>query len=195
MTSAGIVHYTIIVDKPEQITAPRYLLSPRRWCRALLDLEPSSATTSVYIDSKFSESVYELYTKTCTTWGGEYLNYTGTTPKFLRDSTWWPIARADNSRTVISRWPSSDVETCALWLMDPLVDPISGLTIDQPQSREYTTTRERLRVWAELDLEEQVFGENRREVYEVVRLCQKVLGLPKHEFEYRLERLLREDQL
>ena len=194
MTSAGIVHYTIIVDRPEQ-TAPRYLLSPRRWCRALLDLEPSSSTTSVLIDSEFSESVYELYTKTCTTWGGEYLNYTGTTPKFLRDSTWWPIARVDNSRTVISRWPSEDVETCALWLSNPSVDPISGLTIDSVPSRLYTSTLERLRVWARLDLESQVFGENRREVYEAVRLCQRVLGLPNLELEYRLERLAREDQL
>jgi len=192
------VPVTVIVDKPKFHTVGN-LLSPRHYCRRIVDMEPSVASTSVLIDSPFSETVYELYTKTCNTWGSEYLSYTGTTPKFLRDSTWWPIARRDNSRTVIGSsscvWPSTSVETCVAWLTDPSVDPISGLTIGGTwESRSTQTFSERLKCWAGLDLD-RVLGENRREVYEVVRLCQKVLGLPTRELEYRLERLSREDQL
>ena len=192
------VPVTVIVDKPKFHTVAN-LLSPRHYCRRIIDMEPSVASTSVLIDSAFSETVYELYTKTCTTWGGEYLSYTGATPKFLRDSTWWPIARVDNSRTVIGSsrwvWPCMHVETCVAWLMDPSVDPISALPIGAGwRSRATQTLRERLMGWTQLDLD-RVLGENRREVCEVVRLCQRVLGLPTHELEYRLERLSREDQL
>jgi len=131
--------------------------------------------------------------------GADYIGYTGDTPKFLRETTWWPVARSDTSRTVIGSsswvWPSRSVETCVAWLIDPSVDPISGLTIaPQWRRRDSASILERLRAWAELD-STRVLGENRREVFEVVRLCQRVLGLPTHEFEYRLERLSREDQL
>ena len=192
------VPVTVVVDNPRSSTLHN-ILSPRLLCRSLLDVACSTDTISVCIDSDFSETVYELYTKTCTTWGSDYLNYTGTTPKFLRDSTWWPVARLDTSRTVIGSsawvWPSGDVETCALWLTNPSVDPVSQLPIaPQWQSGTSASILERLRVWASLDLN-RVLGENRREVCEVVRLCQRVLGLPKSEFEYRLERLAREDQL
>ena len=117
----------------------------------------------------------------------------------MRNSTWWPIARRDNSRTIIGSstwvWPCTSVETCVAWLVNPHIDPISALPIGSKWESPLTQTlRERLRVWAGLDLD-RVLGEHRREVCEVVRLCQKVLGLPSHELEYRLERLLREDQL
>ena len=189
---------TVIVDKPTFSTGGN-LLSPRQYCRRIIDMEPSVASTSVLIDSDFSETVYELYSKTCVTWGGEYLYYTGGMPKFLRNSTWWPIARRDNSRTIIGSrrwvWPCNNVETCVAWLINPDIDPISELPVGGGwDSRTIQTLRERLTVWAGLDLD-RVLGENRREVYEVVRLCQRVLGLPSHELEYRLERLLREDQL
>ena len=189
---------TVIVDKPKFSTHAN-LLSPRQYCRRIIDMEPSVASTSVLIDSDFSETVYELYTKTCTTWGGEYLYYTGTTPKFLRNSTWWPIARRDNSRIIIGSrcwvWPCNSVETCVAWLNNTSIDPISALPIGSKWESPLTQTlRERLKVWAGLDLD-RVLGEHRREVYEVVRLCQRVLGLPIREFEYRLERLSREDQL
>lgn len=192
------VPVTVIVDKPKFSTLNN-ILSPRLLCRSLLDVAPGTDTISVCIDSDFSETVYELYTKTCTTWGSDYLSYTGTTPKFLRESTWWPVARLDTSRTVIGSslwvWPSTSVETCVTWLTNPSVDPVSELPIaPQWQRRTSASILERLRVWASLDLN-RVLGENRREVCEVVRLCQRVLGLPTHEFEYRLERLAREDQL
>jgi len=192
------VPVTIVVDKPK-FSTNHNILSPRLLCRAMLDLEPSTDTISVWINSDFSEAVYELYTKTCTTMGADYIGYTGTTPKFLRETTWWPVARSDTSRTVIGSsswvWPSRSVETCVAWLIDPSVDPISGLTIaPQWRRRDSASILERLKVWAALDLR-RVLGENRREVCEVVRLCQRVLGLPTHEFEYRLERLSREDQL
>ena len=188
----------IVVDKPKFADTSR-ILSPRLLCRAMLDMQSSTDTISVLIDSAFSESVYELYTKTCTSMGADYIGYTGTTPKFLRETTWWPVARLDTSSTVIGSsswvWPSRSVETCVAWLIDPSVDPISGLTIaPQWRRRDSASILERLRVWANLDLR-RVLGENRREVCEVVRLCQRVLGLPTHEFEYRLERLSREDQL
>ena len=186
----------IVVDKPLDSSL---ILSPRVLCRSMLDMESSTDTISVLIDSAFSESVYELYTKTCTTWGADYLSYTGTTPKFLRETTWWPVLRLDTSRTVIGSsswvWPSTNVEECVQWLTNPLIDPISGIAIAaQWQKRGTAVTLDKLKVWAALDLT-RVLGENRREVCEVVRLCQRVLGLPTHEFEYRLERLLREDQL
>lgn len=192
------VPVTIVVDKPK-FSTNHNILSPRLLCRRLLDLDSSTDTISVWINSDFSETVYELYTKTCTTWGADYLSYTGTTPKFLRETTWWPIGRLDTSTTVIGGsswvWPSRSVEECALWLTNPSVDPISGIAIaPQWQSRDSASILERLRKWAVLDLT-RVLGENRREVCEVVRLCQRVLGLPTHEFEYRLERLSREDQL
>lgn len=205
--SGHIIHYkdrsltlgvpvNTVVDVPRQHTS-NTILSPRTLCRSLLDIEPSTPTTSVLIDGDFSETVYELYTKTCTTMGADYLNYTGTTPKFLRDSTWWPVERLDSSRTVIGSnswvWPSTSVETCALWLLDPSVDPISGLKIGAPWSNP-TTLRllSGVKVWAELDLM-RVLGESRREVCEVVRLCQRVCALPIVELEYRLERHSRED--
>lgn len=205
--SGHIIHYkdrsltlgvpvNTVVDVPRQHTS-NTILSPRTLCRSLLDIEPSTPTTSVLIDGDFSETVYELYTKTCTTMGADYLNYTGTTPKFLRDSTWWPVERLDSSRTVIGSnswvWPSTSVETCALWLLDPSVDPISGLKIGAPWSNP-TTLRllSAVKVWAELDLM-RVLGESRREVCEVVRLCQRVCALPIVELEYRLERHSRED--
>lgn len=191
------VPVTIVVDKPKFSTIHN-ILSPRLLCRRLLDLEPSTDTISVCINSDFSETVYELYTKTCTTWGSDYLSYTGTTPKFLRETTWWPVGRLDTSRTVIGSsswvWPARSVETCVDWLVNPSVDPISGLRIDSNPSAEFNRTLENLRVWALLDLT-RVLGENRREVCEVVRLCQRVIGLPTAELEYRLERLSREDQL
>ena len=205
--SGHIIHYkdrsltlgvpvNIVVDKPQQHTS-NTILSPRTLCRSLLDIEPSTPTTSVLIDGDFSETVYELYTKTCTTMGADYLNYTGTTPKFLRDSTWWPVERLDSSRTVIGSnswvWPSTSVETCALWLLDPSVDPISGLKIGAPWSNPTTLwLLSAVKVWAELDLM-RVLGESRREVCEVVRLCQRVCALPIVELEYRLERHSRED--
>ena len=192
------VPVTIVVDKPK-FSTNHNILSPRLLCRSILDMEASTDTVSVWINSDFSETVYELYTKTCTTWGADYLSYTGDTPKFLRETTWWPVARSDTSTTVIGSsswvWPSTSVEECALWLTNPHIDPISGIAIaPQWQSRDSSSTLERLRRWAQLDLR-RVLGENRREVCEVVRLCQRVLGLPTHEFEYRLERLSREGQL
>ena len=192
------VPVTIVVDKPK-FSTNHNILSPRLLCRSILDMEASTDTVSVWINSDFSETVYELYTKTCTTWGADYLSYTGDTPKFLRETTWWPVARSDTLSTVIGSsswvWPSTSVEECALWLPNPHIDPISGIAIaPQWQSRDSSSTLERLRRWAQLDLR-RVLGENRREVCEVVRLCQRVLGLPTHEFEYRLERLSREDQL
>ena len=185
-----------VVDKPKFHTS-NTILSPRSLCRSLLDIEPSTPTTSVLINSAFSETVYELYTKTCTTMGAEYLNYTGATPKFLRDSTWWPVGRLDSSRTVIGSsswvWPSTSVETCALWLIDPSVDPISGLKIGGAWSNPSTLKIiSGVKAWAELDLR-RVLGESRREVCEVVRLCQRVCALPMLELEYRLERHSRED--
>ena len=209
LPSGHIIHYkdrslplgvpvTVVVDRPRLHTLHN-ILSPRLLCRSLLDVAPGTDTISVCIDSDFSETVYELYTKTCTTWGGEYLYYTGTTPKFLRNSTWWPIARRDNSRIIIGSrcwvWPCNSVETCVAWLNNTSIDPISALPIGSKWESPLTQTlRERLKVWAGLDLD-RVLGEHRREVYEVVRLCQKVLGLPTLELEYRLERLSREDQL
>ena len=185
-----------VVDKPKFHTS-NTILSPRTLCRSLLDIAASTDTTSVLIDSDFSETVYELYTKTCTTMGAEYLNYTGTTPKFLRESTWWPVGRLDSSRTVIGSsswvWPSTSVETCALWLLDPSVDPISGLKIGAAWSNPSTLKIiSGVKAWAELDLR-RVLGESRREVCEVVRLCQRVCALPMLELEYRLERHSRED--
>ncbi len=188
----------IVVDKPKFADTSR-ILSPRLLCRAMLDMQSSTDTISVLIDSAFSESVYELYTKTCTSMGADYISYTGTTPKFLRETTWWPVARLDTSRTVIGSsswvWPSTNVEECALWLMNPSIDPISGIAIGaQWQRRETAVCLERLKVWANLDLT-RVLGENRREVCEVVRLCQRCVNLPIQEFEYRLERLEREGLL
>ena len=185
-----------VVDKPKFHTS-NTILSPRTLCRSLLDIEPSTPTTSVLIDSDFSETVYELYTKTCTTMGADYLNYTGATPKFLRESTWWPVGRLDSSRTVIGSsswvWPSTSVETCALWLINPSVDPISGLKIGGAWSNPSTLKiLSGVKAWAELDLR-RVLGESRREVCEVVRLCQRVCALPIDELEYRLERHSRED--
>ena len=185
-----------VVDKPKFHTS-NTILSPRTLCRSLLDIAPSTLTTSVLIDGDFSETVYELYTKTCTTMGADYLNYTGTTPKFLRNSTWWSVQRLDSSRTVIGSsswvWPSTSVETCALWLINPSVDPISGLKIGGAWSNPSTLKIiSGVKAWAELDLR-RVLGESRREVCEVVRLCQRVCALPIHELEYRLERHSRED--
>ena len=206
-STGHIIHYkdrslrlgvpvNIVVDKPKFHTS-NTILSPRSLCRSLLDIAASTDTTSVLINSDFSETVYELYTKTCTTMGADYLNYTGTTPKFLRESTWWPVGRLDSSRTVIGSsswvWPSTSVETCALWLIDPSVDPISGLKIGGAWSNPSTLKIiSGVKAWAELDLR-RVLGESRREVCEVVRLCQRVCALPIHELEYRLERHSRED--
>ena len=205
--SGHIIHYkdrslrlgvpvNTVVDKPKFHTS-NTILSPRTLCRSLLDIETSTPTTSVLINSDFSETVYELYTKTCTTMGADYLNYTGAAPKFLRESTWWPVGRLDSSRTVIGStswvWPSTSVETCALWLLDPSVDPISGLKIGGAWSNPSTLKIiSGVKAWAELDLR-RVLGESRREVCEVVRLCQRVCALPIHELEYRLERHSRED--
>ena len=186
----------IVVDKPSDSSL---ILSPRVLCRAMLDMAASTDTISVLIDSDFSESVYELYTKTCTTWGADYLSYTGTTPKFLRETTWWPVGRLDTSRTVIGSsswvWPSTSVEECVQWLTNPLIDPISGIAIGaQWQRRGTAVCLDKLKVWSALDLT-RVLGENRREVCEVVRLCQRCVNLPIQEFEYRLERLEREGLL
>ena len=192
------VPVNIVVDSIDKVSSNN-LLSPRQLCRRMLDMQSSTDTISVLIDSDFSESVYELYTKTCTTMGADYLSYTGTTPKFLRETTWWPVPRLDTSRTVLGSsswvWPSNSIETCVAWLIDPSVDPISGLTIaPEWQRRDVVRVVDRLSRWAGLDLD-RVLGENRREVFEVVRLCQRCVNLPTQELEYRLERLAREDQL
>ena len=192
------VPVNIVVDSLDKHSSNN-LLSPRLLCRAMLDMEASTDTISVLIDSDFSESVYELYSKTCTSMGADYIGYTGATPKFLRETTWWPVPRLDTSRTVIGSsswvWPSTNVEECALWLTNPSVDPISGLTIGaQWQRRDTVRVVNRLSRWAGVDLD-RVLGENRREVFEVVRLCQRCVNLPTEELEYRLERLAREDQL
>ena len=185
------VDVLVVEDEFSVDSIANSILSPRHLCRSLLDVEPSTSGSSVLISDAFSESVYELYTKTCTTMGAEYLNYTGATPKFLLQTTWWPIARVDSSQRLLggsSRvWPSTSVESCVAWLTDSSVDPISGLKIEEGSSAELNLLRERLRVWARLDPQVLV-GENRRELLEVVRLCGRVLGLPTLELGYRLER-------